>query len=147
MGDPVEWRRRRQRAFGCLALVILAVAVALAVLSTQWLVNLGVLILLTIAIGILARLAVRSGRDAVVVDELVDAATRVQEGDFSARVPETGPDDQRMLARAFNQMSEQLGQSDIRRRSFMADVSHELRTPLAVIQGQLEAIRDGVYPG
>jgi two-component system sensor histidine kinase BaeS len=43
-------------------------------------------------------------------------------------------------------MSERLGRTDEQRRSFMADVSHELRTPLTVIQGQLEAIRDGVYP-
>ena len=92
----------------------------------------------------------RSGRwprsDADAVDELVAAAARIQDGDYSARVPETGSAEQRLLARSFNQMSAQLGESDVRRRSFMADVSHELRTPLSVIQGQLEAIRDGVYP-
>jgi signal transduction histidine kinase len=92
----------------------------------------------------------RSGRwprsDADGVDELVAAAARIQDGDYSARVPETGSAEQRLLARSFNQMSAQLGESDVRRRSFMADVSHELRTPLSVIQGQLEAIRDGVYP-
>ena len=32
------------------------------------------------------------------------------------------------------------------RRRLLADVSHELRTPLAVIQGNAEAIVDGVYP-
>jgi two-component system sensor histidine kinase BaeS len=43
-------------------------------------------------------------------------------------------------------MSARLEASDQRRRSFLADVSHELRSPLTVIQGQLEAIADGVYP-
>ena len=28
----------------------------------------------------------------------------------------------------------------------MADVAHELRTPLTVIQGNLQALLDGVYP-
>jgi two-component system, OmpR family, sensor histidine kinase BaeS len=85
-------------------------------------------------------------RRTTAVAPFVDAAARVQDGDYSARVPETGSAEQRLLARAFNQMSQRLGESDAQRRSFMADVSHELRTPLTVIQGQLEAIRDGVYP-
>ena len=33
-----------------------------------------------------------------------------------------------------------------RRRAMLADVSHELRTPLTIIQGNIEAILDGVYP-
>ena len=32
------------------------------------------------------------------------------------------------------------------RRRLLAEVSHELRTPLTVIQGNVEAIIDGVYP-
>lgn len=51
----------------------------------------------------------------------------------------------RSHGRAFNQMSEQLEASDARRHAFLADVAHELRTPLTVVQGQLEAIEDGVY--
>ncbi|MBX3030133.1 MAG: HAMP domain-containing protein [Chloroflexi bacterium] len=79
-------------------------------------------------------------------DPIIEAAGRVQDGDYSARVPETGSAEARLLARSFNQMSARLEATDAQRRSFMADVSHELRTPLTVIQGQLEAIRDGVYP-
>jgi signal transduction histidine kinase len=80
------------------------------------------------------------------VDRLIEAAGQVQEGDYSARVPETGSAESRLLARSFNQMSARLETTDAQRRSLMADVSHELRTPLTVIQGQLEAIRDGIYP-
>jgi signal transduction histidine kinase len=32
------------------------------------------------------------------------------------------------------------------RKNLVADVSHELRTPLAVVQGNLQAILEGVYP-
>ena len=34
----------------------------------------------------------------------------------------------------------------ILRKNLIADVSHELRTPLTVVQGDLQAILDGVYP-
>jgi signal transduction histidine kinase len=78
---------------------------------------------------------------------LVDAATRIEAGDYSAQVPESGPRDLRSVARAFNAMSARLKASDEQRRSFLADVAHEMRTPLSVIRGHAEAIVDGVYPG
>ena len=77
---------------------------------------------------------------------LIDAARRIEAGDYSARVPEWGSQDIRSVARAFNSMSERLKTIDRQRRSFLADVTHELRTPLSVIRGQAEAIADGVYP-
>jgi signal transduction histidine kinase len=43
-------------------------------------------------------------------------------------------------------MAERLERDERQRRSLLADVSHELRTPLAVVQGNLEALLDGVYP-
>jgi two-component system sensor histidine kinase BaeS len=43
-------------------------------------------------------------------------------------------------------MSARLEETDRRRRASLADISHELRTPLTVVQGQLEAVIDGVYP-
>jgi signal transduction histidine kinase len=80
------------------------------------------------------------------VGDLVDAAGRIEQGDYGARVPERGPREVRSLARAFNAMSARLEATDRERRTFVADVSHELRTPLAVIRGQVEAIGEGVYP-
>src|SRR5215472_894386 len=80
------------------------------------------------------------------MDNLIDAARRIESGDYSAQVPEWGSSDLRSVARAFNSMSARLKTMDEQRRSFLADVTHELRTPLSVIQGQAEAIKDGVYP-
>jgi two-component system sensor histidine kinase BaeS len=79
---------------------------------------------------------------------LVDAAGRVEAGDYSARVPEPtrGRGELRGLSRAFNAMTARLEAENATRRRLLADVSHELRTPLAVIQGNLEALLDGVYP-
>jgi len=78
--------------------------------------------------------------------EIMDAADRVAEGDYTARVRETGPPPIRSLAAAFNTMTTRLGANDAQRRQLMADVSHELRTPLTIMQGRLEGLLDGVYP-
>jgi signal transduction histidine kinase len=81
------------------------------------------------------------------MDSLIDAAGRIEAGDYSAQVAESGPRDLRSVARAFNQMSARLKASDEQRRGFLAELAHEFRTPLTVIRGQAEAIADGVYPG
>jgi two-component system OmpR family sensor kinase/two-component system sensor histidine kinase BaeS len=61
-------------------------------------------------------------------------------------VVERGPREIRGVARAFNSMSERLAASEEQRRRLLADVSHELRTPLTVLQGNIEALVDGVHP-
>jgi two-component system sensor histidine kinase BaeS len=80
------------------------------------------------------------------LDDLADAAERIERGDYSARVAASGPRRLRALARAFNDMSARLAAVDEGRRDFLADAAHELRTPLSIISGQLEAIEDGIYP-
>jgi signal transduction histidine kinase len=80
------------------------------------------------------------------LDNIIETAVRIEAGDYSARVPERGPQDIRSVARAFNAMSARLETIDEQRRSFLADIAHELRTPLSVIRGQTEAIADGLYP-
>jgi len=89
----------------------------------------------------------RFRRMAVNLGELVDAAGRIEAGEFGVQVAERGPRELRTLARAFNAMSARLATADRNRRSFVADLTHELRTPLAIIRGQAEGIGDGVYPG
>jgi signal transduction histidine kinase len=78
--------------------------------------------------------------------DLIEAAGRVEAGDLSGRVEVRGPRELRALARAFNAMLERLRSNESARRRLLADVTHELRTPIAVIQGNLEAVLDGVYP-
>jgi two-component system OmpR family sensor kinase/two-component system sensor histidine kinase BaeS len=50
------------------------------------------------------------------------------------------------LGHAFNDMSSALEEAEGQRQSMIADVAHELRTPLTVLQGNLRAILDDVYP-
>jgi signal transduction histidine kinase len=103
---------------------------------------------LIIALGffILVRGVFSLRRMSMPLDELLTAADRVAEGDYSARVNEDGPREVRSLARAFNNMASRLYSTDEQRRNLLADVTHELRTPLTVIQGNLEGMLDGVYP-
>ena len=50
------------------------------------------------------------------------------------------------LTDGFDTMISRLETDESQRRTLLADISHELRTPLTVVQGNLEAIVDGVYP-
>src|SRR6185503_9508050 len=76
---------------------------------------------------------------------VMDAAARVADGDYTARVDERGPPPLRALAHSFNTMTERLALSDRQRRDLMADLAHELRTPLSVLQGRIEGMLDGIY--
>src|SRR5205823_3836098 len=100
--------------------------------------------LLVIAFIILGRVLLRNV--ALPVGDLLDAAGRVAQGDYAARVVERGPREVRALARAFNGMAARLQLEAEQRRNLLADVTHELRTPLTVLQGNLEALLDGMYP-
>lgn len=71
--------------------------------------------------------------------------------DFAARkwerrVPVQGANEIADVARAFNAMADALQHAEMLRRNLMADIAHELRTPLTVMQGNLRALLDGVYP-
>jgi len=112
----------------------------------------GVALVVTALVPILALVLVLAiilrllRRTAAPVSDLIEAAARVEAGDYAGRVPEGGPGEVRGLARAFNAMSERLEATDEARRRLLADVSHELRTPLTVMQGTLEGMLDGLYP-
>jgi len=96
-------------------------------------------------LGILLGLGLSRGLTAPLA-RLSAAARRIAGGDLSQRVPETGSAEIAALGRAFNQMAADLEKAEEVRRNMVADVAHELRTPLSVLQGNLRAILDGVYP-
>jgi signal transduction histidine kinase len=77
---------------------------------------------------------------------LAAAARDIGARQFSRRVPLSGTDEVREVAQAFNEMAAQLEGAETLRRTLVADVAHELRTPLSVLQGNLRAILDDVYP-
>ncbi len=80
------------------------------------------------------------------LNRLRRAAHAVASGDLAQRVEIRSGDEIAELGAAFNSMAENLERDEQLRREMTADIAHELRTPLSVIQGNLEAVLDGVYP-
>lgn len=76
---------------------------------------------------------------------LSQSAQAIADGDLRRRVEIKSKDEIGQAAHAFNRMAESLAQADAQRRNMIADIAHELRTPLTVVQGNLEALMDGVY--
>lgn len=76
--------------------------------------------------------------------EMTEASQAMARGDYAQRIDVRGGDEVATLARAFNQMAEQVDRSSRAMRQLLADVSHELKTPLTSIQGFSQALVDGV---
>ena len=156
--DAAPWRRMRRRFLWRLVLGAVVFMIVAAGLFTLigWLLGrafdgglghlLAALVPILIIVAVVV-IVVRTVRGAAApMGDLIEAAGRVEQGDFSTRLPERGPAELRSVAGAFNAMSARLEANEEARRRLFADVSHELRTPLAVIQGNLEGVLDGVYP-
>jgi two-component system OmpR family sensor kinase len=80
------------------------------------------------------------------LSRLAQAARAFAAHSWDQRVQVRGTEEVAEVAFAFNDMADSLQQSETLRRNLMADVAHELRTPLTVLQGNLRAMLDGVYP-
>lgn len=90
------------------------------------------------------------------LEELVDAAGRLAEGDRSARVEVGGLSETATLGAAFNEMAKELELEESRRDEldrlkdeFVLTASHELRSPLTSVQGFAELLmldRDSLTP-
>ena len=50
------------------------------------------------------------------------------------------------LRHSMNYLGEKLEKQDTIRKKLISDVSHEIRTPLQILQSNLEAMIDGIYP-
>lgn len=80
------------------------------------------------------------------LSSLSKAISRISEGEMDVQVSISSEDEINNLADNFNQMSKKLFAAKRWRSQLTADIAHEIRTPITTIQGELEAIIDGVYP-
>lgn len=79
------------------------------------------------------------------------AASRLSEGDYTAKTDIHQNDEIGDLARTLDTLSERLEEASLEserleqsRRDFISSISHELRTPVTVLRGSLEALKDKV---
>jgi len=80
------------------------------------------------------------------LSRLQKAVQDIARHQLNTRVAEKGSLEVKSLARSFNQMAAELESGEVLRRNLLADVSHELRQPAHLLQGNLQAIQDGIYP-
>lgn len=80
------------------------------------------------------------------IQRISKAASRIKDGDLSARTGLRGDDELAKLGESFDDMADAIERDRDLERQLIGDVAHELRTPLMAIQATVEAIQDGVFP-
>jgi signal transduction histidine kinase len=95
------------------------------------------IILVSVAAALMARRVVRP------LSELTKAASMgATSGGVVPRVPETGPEDVRAAAVAFNAMNEKVAKTLESQRHLLSAVGHDLRTPITAMRINLEFVGD-----
>jgi len=87
------------------------------------------------------------------LEDMVETATAIAEGDLSRRIPTArhGSEEVEQLSTSLNAMLQQIEtalttseRATAQLRQFLADASHELRTPLASVRGYLQLYEKGM---
>lgn len=85
------------------------------------------------------------------LDELTQAAGRIQQGDLTHQITYNKDDEFKTVINAFNQMQlhlmseqEKTATYEKARTDMIAGISHDLRTPLTSIKGYIKGLSDGV---
>jgi signal transduction histidine kinase len=80
------------------------------------------------------------------LQDVEQAAEALGRGDLAARVPASGPEEVRDLARVVNETAAKLEALLHSQEAFVADASHQLRTPLTALRLRLENLEADVPP-
>lgn len=98
-----------------------------------------------VALLIAAGLALIFGRRLVApVRELVHGTRALAAGQLDRRIDVRRSDELGALAEDFNRMAAALEHSRATQQQWVGDIAHELRTPLAILNGELQALEDGI---
>ena len=94
------------------------------------------LLMTSVAAAFIARRVARP------LSQLAASASEAARGGSASRVPEEGPDDVRLAARAFNAMTDQVKRTLQSQRQLLSAVGHDLRTPITAMRITCEFIED-----
>ncbi|MCF6203701.1 MAG: ATP-binding protein [Methylococcaceae bacterium] len=98
----------------------------------------GIFIAATFLVIILTLLLVR--RITRPVKKLSNAANLFGKGQYSIRIPETGPTELALLAHSFNQMAKEIAHTIENRAILFGGISHDLRSPITRMQVALDLL-------
>ncbi len=76
------------------------------------------------------------------IDKLIEATRKISDGNYHIRLHVSRHDEIGRLARDFQQMNDNLAQTEEKRQEFVSNVSHEIQSPLSSIQGFSQALRE-----
>lgn len=108
-------------------------------LSDNLIITLVLVIVLSAVIAlILARLLVAP------ILRLRTATSKITHGELDTQLKVHSNDEVGQLSRDFNLLANTLKNNLESRQRWIADISHELRTPVAILQGEIEALHDGI---
>ncbi|MFL0266668.1 sensor histidine kinase [Candidatus Clostridium radicumherbarum] len=81
------------------------------------------------------------------IKEVAIMSESLSEGNFNAKSSaESNIKEIESLRNSINILAEKLKYQDMLRKRLVSDISHEIRTPLNVLQNNLEAMIDGLFP-
>ena len=86
--------------------------------------------------------SVVSKRSAKPLQDMVQATKSISKGDYSVRVEESGAWDVYDLLHSFNQMTAELGSTEMMRNDFINTFSHEFKTPIVSIRGFAKRLKN-----
>ena len=120
-----------------------------ASLDSMWQGSIGLFFMTAFVVLMISFMAssITAMRQVQPIREMVQATRQYAEGDFDVRMKDYGrKDEMGELAASFNNMAENLQQTERQRREFIANISHELKTPMTTIAGYTDGILDGTIP-
>ncbi|MBL4938364.1 HAMP domain-containing histidine kinase [Clostridium sp. YIM B02515] len=81
------------------------------------------------------------------IKEVANMYSKLSKGDFDTKLKtRSNIEELESLRRNVNILAGKLKQQDMLRKRLVADISHEIRTPLNILQNNLEAMIDGIFP-
>ena len=102
----------------------------------------GMIISIAAAVALSNRMSLTATRDARVLASLLG---RLSRGDRSIPFPDQSTTEFQTISRASSRLQETLTREERKRRQWTQDIAHDLKTPVTALQGQMEAVRDGVF--
>lgn len=80
------------------------------------------------------------------IESVARFSAQLSAGEYQQRLPTKRQDELGELIHSMNSLAHALASGKTSRQRWLADLSHELRTPVTVLQGELEAMQDGIRP-